>query len=304
MIKMTRRATLTAGAALPFAAALPAAAAAPKQGALLRDVRRFALGDLEVATLLANTLTNPTPPQEIFGMNVDAETFAEVSEAAFIPSDVSQFFFTPTLVNTGDNLVLFDTGQTAEDIVSAVEAAGYATGDIDTVVLTHMHGDHIGGLMSDGAPTFANAAYVTGQVEFDAWAEQGDETFEANVRPLAEKMTFLADGQDAVPGITAMAAFGHTPGHMAYRLSSGDKSLLIAGDIANHYVWSLAHPDWEVKFDMDKEMAAQTRREVLGMLAAEKMPMIGYHMPFPAIGFVETRDDGFRWVPESYQMML
>ena len=304
MIKMTRRATLTAGAALPFAAALPAAAAAPKQGALLRDVRRFALGDLEVATLLANTLTNPTPPQEIFGMNVDAETFAEVSEAAFIPSDVSQFFFTPTLVNTGDNLVLFDTGQTAEDIVSAVEAAGYATGDIDTVVLTHMHGDHIGGLMSDGAPTFANAAYVTGQVEFDAWAEQGDETFEANVRPLAEKMTFLADGQDAVPGITAMAAFGHTPGHMAYRLSSGDKSLLIAGDIANHYVWSLAHPDWEVKFDMDKEMAAQTRREVLGMLAAERMPMIGYHMPFPAIGFVETRDDGFRWVPESYQMML
>ena len=304
MTLMTRRAALGAGAALPIAAVLPAQAAAPMQEPTVQNARRFMLGDLEVTALLANTLTNPTPPQEIFGMNVDAETFAAVSAEAFIPADVNQFFFTPTLVNNGESLILFDTGQSPEDITAAVEGAGYATGDIDTVVLTHMHGDHIGGLMANGTPTFANAAYVTGQTEFDAWSAMENEGLETKVRPLAEKMTFIGDGQDAAPGITAMAAFGHTPGHMSYRLSSGVKSLLIAADLANHYVWSLAYPDWEVKFDMDKEAAANSRRTILGMLASERMPMIGYHMPFPAVGYVETRGDGFRWVPESYQMML
>ncbi len=304
MTRMSRRAAMGSAALLPFAVALPARAAAPVREPLRQTIRRFGLGDLEVTTLLAGTLTNPTPPQEIFGMNVDAETFAQVSEAAFLPTDVSQFFFTPTLVNTGESLILFDTGQTPEAIAAAVEAAGYGTGDVDTVILTHMHGDHIGGLMGDGGPTFANAAYVTGQAEYDAWAETGDAGFDTKVRPLADRMTFLADGQDAAPGITAVAAFGHSPGHLVYRLTSGETSLLVAADLANHYVWSLAHPDWEVKFDMDKATAAESRRRVLGMVAAERMPMIGYHMPFPAVGYVETAGDGFRWVPESYQLML
>ncbi|MGB3555799.1 MAG: MBL fold metallo-hydrolase [Jannaschia sp.] len=305
MTRITRRAALAATAAMPLTAlALPSLAAAPKREPVQQNIRRFGLGDLEVTTLLANTVTNPSDPQTIFGMNVDTETFAEVSREAFLPTDATQFFFTPTLVNTGESLVLFDTGQSAADIVAAVEAAGYTPDDVDTIVLTHMHGDHIGGLMQDGAPTFVNAAYVTGQVEYDAWAAAPSEGFTAMVEPLADRMTFLADGQDAVPGITAMAAFGHTPGHMTYRLSSGDRSLLIAADLANHYVWSLAYPDWEVRFDMDKEAAAQSRRTVLGMLAAERMPMIGYHMPFPAVGYVEAREDGFRWVPESYQFML
>ncbi|UWQ16313.1 MBL fold metallo-hydrolase [Jannaschia sp. M317] len=303
-MNLSRRAALGATAALPFTAALPALAAAPKKDAMIQNVRRFGLGDLEVTTLLANTVTNPNDPQTIFGMNVDAQTFLAASEAAFIPSDVNQFFFTPTLVNTGDNLVLFDTGQSGDGIAKVIEEAGYATGDVDTVIITHMHGDHIGGLMRDGSPTFENASYVTGQAEYDAWAAQDNDGFKSNVAPLADRMTFLADGQDALPGITAMAAFGHTPGHMTYRLSSGDKSLLVAADLANHYVWSLANPDWEVRFDMDKAAAAASRRKVLGMLAAERMPMIGYHMPFPAVGYVEARGDGFHWVPESYQMML
>ena len=134
MTLMTRRAALGAGAALPIAAVLPAQAAAPMQEPTVQNARRFMLGDLEVTTLLANTLTNPTPPQEIFGMNVDAETFAAVSAEAFIPADVNQFFFTPTLVNNGESLILFDTGQSPEDITAAVESAGYATGDIDAVV--------------------------------------------------------------------------------------------------------------------------------------------------------------------------
>nr|WP_319530606.1 hypothetical protein [uncultured Cohaesibacter sp.] len=86
-------------------------------------------------------------------------------------------------------------------------------------------------------------------------------------------------------------------------LDSDDKQLLLMADLANHYVWSLAYPDWEVRFDMDKEMAAKSRRKVLGMLATDRIPLIGYHMPFPAAGFVETNGDGFRYVPVSYQLM-
>jgi glyoxylase-like metal-dependent hydrolase (beta-lactamase superfamily II) len=237
-------------------------------------------------------------------MNVDPETFAEVSRDAFIPTDRAQFFFTPTVVQTGGNVILFDTGLGAEGITGALEQAGIAPGDVTHVVLTHFHGDHIGGLMADGSPTFANAEYLTGQAEYDYWAANPNEGFTNMVQPLAEGMRFLADGDEVAPGVAAMAMFGHTPGHMGYMLSSGDESLLITADMTNHYVWSLAHPDWEVRFDMDKEAAAATRRRVLGMVAAERIPMLGYHMPFPAMGFVEASGDGFRWVPESYQLMI
>jgi glyoxylase-like metal-dependent hydrolase (beta-lactamase superfamily II) len=303
---LTRRQTLLSGAALPFAAAAsvrPAAAQAAETppNAIKNS---FMLGDFQVSTLLAGTRTVENP-QEIFGLNVSPEEFAEVSEANFIPTDRAQFFFTPTVVDTGNGVVLFDTGTDAAGITEALAAAGYAPEDIGTVVLTHMHGDHIGGLTAeDGTPTFANAAYVTGQVEFDHWAAQGDEGFEAKVRPFADRFTFIGDEGEAAPGITGMAAFGHTPGHMVYRLSSGDRQVLLMADLANHYVWSVAYPDWEVRFDADKAAAAESRRRVLGMAAAERMPVIGYHMPFPGMGFIDTRGDGFHYVPTSYQMML
>jgi glyoxylase-like metal-dependent hydrolase (beta-lactamase superfamily II) len=237
-------------------------------------------------------------------MNVDAETFAQVSRDAYIPTDAAQFFFTPTVVRTGGELILFDTGLNAAGITAALAAAGHAPEDVTHVVLTHMHGDHIGGLMQDGSPTFANAAYTTARAEFDHWAQAGNDGFEANVAPLAEQMSFVEDGAEIAPGVTAMAMHGHTPGHTGYMLSSGDRSLLITADLANHYVWSLGHPDWEVRFDMDKDAAAATRRRVLEMVAAERIPMLGYHMPFPAMGYVEASGDGFRWIPESYQLML
>jgi len=114
-----------------------------------------------------------------------------------------------------------------------------------------MHGDHIGGLlMEDGSPTFANARYVTGQVEYDAWAKLGNERFDQKVRPVG-------------------------------------------------------FPDWEVKFDQDKAAAAQTRKALFGMLAADRVPFVGFHMPFPGLGYVEARpDDRFHYVPVSYQLML
>ncbi len=304
-VKLTRRAALVAGAALPLAAAAPRPIAA-QAAAGLTNARQnsFDLGGFRVSTILAGTRT-VEEPQTIFGLNASPEEFAEASAANFIPTDKAQFFFTPTVVNTGSEVVLFDTGLAAGGTLPALAEAGYAPEDIDVVVLTHMHGDHIGGLMNDGQPTYANARYVTAQAEFDAWAARGNEGFDNNVRPLADKMTFIGDGGSVVSGITGMAAFGHTPGHMVYMLDSQDEQVLLIADLANHYVWSLAYPDWEVRFDMDKAAAAESRKRVLGMLAADRVPMIGYHMPFPAMGFVETRGEGgFRYVPATYQMML
>jgi filamentous hemagglutinin family protein len=209
----------------------------------------------------------------------------------------------PTLVNTGSERILFDTGLDAVGVTAALAAAGYTPADVTHVVLTHMHPDHIGGLTDDsGAATFANAAYVAGQAEFDFWAAQANEGFEAKVRPQADRMTFIGDGGAVRSGITGVAAFGHSSGHMTYMLESGGAQLMLIADTANHHVWSLAYPDWEVRFDADKAAAAATRRAILGMAAADRFPIIGYHLPFPAAGYVETRGDGFHYVPVSYQL--
>jgi glyoxylase-like metal-dependent hydrolase (beta-lactamase superfamily II) len=301
---LTRRAILGSAAALPLAAMTGTArAAAPMLGAATTRFNRVTLGDFEVTTLLAATMPRPEP-QTIFGLNVSAEEFAQVSAANNIPIDQAQFFFTPTVINTGTELVLFDTGLNPDAITGALAAAGYTPDQVDVVVITHMHGDHIGGLMGESGATFPNARYVTASTEYDHWAAAGNEGFDAKMRPLAEKTEMIGDGASVASGITAMSAPGHTPGHTAYMIESGGKSLVIAADFANHYVWSLGYPDWEVKFDMDKAQAAATRRKVLDMLAADKIPFIGYHMPFPAVGYVETRGDGFQYVPASYQLML
>lgn len=309
---LSRRNTLTLGAALLAAPALltglrpgPAAAAGGLQGNAVAPFHRFTLGAFEVTALLAGARTTDKP-QEIFGLNASADDFAALSAANFIPADRTRNSFTPTLVNTGSELVLFDTGLGAEGTLAAMTAAGLTPDQVDTVVITHMHGDHIGGLMqADGTtPTFANARYVTGAVENNHWAGAANEGYDKNLRPLAEKTTYLDDGGSVTGGITAMAAFGHSPGHMAYMLESGGQRLVLTADTANHYVWSLQQPDWEVRYDADKAAAAAVRRQVFGMLAADKVPFIGYHMPFPALGFVEAKDQGFRFVPASYQFLM
>lgn len=302
---LTRRMALFAGAALPFVPMLtPAAAraAAPLQGPAQPLFHRVRLGGFEVTTLLAGSRAGENP-QETFGLNVSPEEFARVSAENFLPADRSFNSFAPVLVNTGAELVLFDTGLSPEGITAALAAAGIAPEQVDVVVLTHMHGDHIGGL-GGASPTFAKARYVTGAVEHNTWSKAGNEGFEANVVPLNDRFTFLDDGGSVVSGITAMAAPGHTPGHFAYLLESGGARMALLADTTNHYVWSLARPDWEVRFDQDKAEAAATRRKMLGMLASERIPFAGYHMPFPGIGYVETAGDGFRYVPASYQLMF
>lgn len=303
--KLSRRTVLAGAAAMPVASALgaPVFAGAPMLGAQNALFNRVRLGDFHVTTILAAS-SKIQNPQNIFGINVTPEEFAAASVAANIPSDITRFFFTPTVVNTGADLILFDTGLAATGTKAALAEAGYSPDQIDVVVITHMHPDHVGGLMENGAPTYPNARYVTGAIEYDSWDMSGNEVYEAQMRPLAEQTKFITGGDSVASGITAMDAFGHTPGHMTYMLESNGKQLLLGADFANHYVWSLAHPDWQVRFDQDKETAAVTRRRILDMLAADAMPMVGYHMPWPGLGFVETRGDGYHYVPHTYQLML
>lgn len=309
-VKFTRRTALAAAAALPLAAtarSASASASAELAKAPASHTRSFKLGDFTVTTLLdgSRPVENPQP---IFGGGASDAEFAATSAQNFIPTDVAQFFFTPTLVDTGQEKILFDTGLGQGGIQMALAEVGLTPQDIDVVVLTHMHPDHIGGMTTAGAETFSKARYITGRQEFDFWGTEAEgnrigDLMAKKVTPFAEKLSFLEDGGSVASGISAVASFGHTPGHMGYMLDSGGQQLMLTADLANHYVWSFAHPDWEVKFDMDKEAATGARRQVLDMLASTRTPMIGYHMPFPAAGYVETRGSGFRFVPVSYQMM-
>ncbi|WP_118133264.1 MBL fold metallo-hydrolase [Oceanicella sp. SM1341] len=318
---VSRRAALALAAAGAAGAGLapglrPASAAVPTQGGARPGWYRFSLGGMEVTTLL-DGLRIGEGPHPTFGADQEAGTVASLLEENFLPTDRFANGFTPVLVNTGSSLVLFDTGLGAGargngmgKLTDRLSAAGVNPDDIDTVVITHMHGDHIGGLMEDGAPAFANASYVMGQAEYDFWTadaqktgptERGAAGVAANVVPLAEKTTFIAPGDSVAPGIEAMEAFGHTPGHLVFHLESEGARLMLTADTVNHYVVSMQRPDWEVAYDMDKAAAAATRRKVLGMIAEERIPFAGYHMPFPALGYLEARDEGFRFVPASYQ---
>lgn len=281
-----------------------------------RAFRTLKLGSFKV-TVISDGKRASGNPHETFGTNQPAEAVAALLGENFLPTGAFVNGFSPTLVETGSDLVLFDTGfgeggreAGMGQLAEGIRAAGYAPEQVSVVVITHMHGDHIGGLMEGGKPAFANARYVTGQVEYDFWkdtarvgtpAENGHKTMLEKVVPLAEKTTFIADGAEVVPGISAIAAFGHSPGHMIYRLESEGQALILTADTANHYVLSLQRPDWEVRFDMDKAEAAATRKNIFDMVATDRLPFIGYHMPFPAVGFVERKDTGYRFVPVSYQ---
>ncbi|MFN4088493.1 MAG: MBL fold metallo-hydrolase [Alphaproteobacteria bacterium] len=321
--RLTRRAALVAtvggAVAAPFIQRGGLVqAAAPQRGPARPHFYRFKVGAFEVTTLLDGYI-QLDGPHPIFGENQPADAVQAYASENRLPPDRMEISFTQVLVNTGDQLVLFDAGNpearrpTAANLTAAMAAAGYDPSQVDVVVVTHMHPDHIGGLMRDGKPVFPNARLVTGETEYDFWSkperlsgptENAAKLVQANVVPLADKTTFIKDGAEVVPGIRAMAAFGHTPGQMAYHVESDGKRFLIFADVTNHYVMSLQRPDWHVRFDMDKEAAVATRKRVLDMLAADGIPATGYHMPFPAVGYVEKAGEGYRWVPASYQLNL
>lgn len=323
-LAMSRRALLTAGVAagavaLPLSGGLrPAMAAAPMLGASRANHYRFVLGKFEITTILDAFRTSTTGPHPTFGNNQDPAAVAAYAQANFLPGDKSANYFTPVIVNTGSQLVVFDSGlggaaPNGGIFASRMRDIGYDPANVDLVVLTHFHGDHIGGLVSGGNPAFPNARYVAGQVEYDFWTspnrvgspqENGHKLSLSNVARFAEKTTFIKDGDTVAPGITAVETFGHSPGHLSYHLESEGRRLLVWGDVCNHYVMSLQQPDWFASFDFDKPMAVISRKKILDMAATDRIASTAYHLPFPAVGFVERAGTSYRWVPASYQFDL
>jgi glyoxylase-like metal-dependent hydrolase (beta-lactamase superfamily II) len=250
-----------------------------------------------------------------------------LARANHIDAGRYQHPFTPTLVNTGKELVLFDTGNGALSreysqfqgrlpdghLVEHLRHAGYTENDVDVVVITHGHPDHIGGLLRDGKPVFPNARYVFGAAEYDFWIRGENvrpertfhrELFVTIAKPLAERATFIKPGNDVVSGIQAIDAAGHSPGMMAFLVENAGKRLLNWADTCGHYIISLARPDLHLDVDDDKDRAVEIRRRLLDMAATDGLLVTGYHMPFPAIGYIVREPAGFRWVPHGYQMDL
>ncbi len=325
--KLTRRKALTLGAAGATSALisiggapLSALAKAPMLGPSLASHHRFTLGDFEITTFLDGTL-KISGLFPAFGAEQFQEDVDEVAKANFLPTGGFEMSYAPVLVNTGKELILFDTGNGATKrpdrgkLARALKGAGYTPEQVDIVVITHYHPDHIGGLNEGGKPIFPNARYIAGATEHNFWspkqlAESGGslasraKLVQSHVVPLADKITFFKDGQDVVSGIRALASDGHTPGHLAYHLESKGRRLLLWGDAIVHQIFSFQKPDWKFTGDMDHEKAAATRVKLLGMAAADRIPVTGYHLPFPSVGYVEALGEGFRFVPASYQFRM
>ena len=317
-MQTTRRTLMTGGLALGAAAALSptARAAEAMQGVSPANMHRYKIGGFEVTALL--DFKRPTDkPETIFGTNQKPEDVAALLEANFLPPDKMVNMFTPIVVNTGKELVLFDTGLGAANggqLQERLKAAGISPEQIDVVVITHCHPDHIGGVATEGKPSFPNARYAIGETEYQFWSaperlsggtEGPAKLVAANLTPFRDKMTFLKDQGEVVSGIRAVAAHGHTPGHMTFHIESAGSRLLLGADFCNHYVLSLQRPDWEVRFDADKTAAAATRKKLLDMIAADRIPFTSYHMPFPAVGYVEkSGEGGYRYVPATYQLIM
>ncbi|MEG6507585.1 MBL fold metallo-hydrolase [Methyloligella sp. 2.7D] len=328
---LSRRSVLASAAALAAGPLIgqgvtsAAFAKAPFLGAARPDHYRFKLGTFEI-TMVADARAMLDGPWPIVGEDQEPEVVAQLMRANLLPESRFRPGFTPMVVNTGEALILFDTGNGADGFVprpdggwlaAQLEPAGFSPDQFDVVVLSHCHPDHIGGMMEAGAPLFPNARYVAGAKEFDFWNKedrlsaspddiefQTAQLFRKHMLPVAEKLSFIEPGDEVVPGIRVVEAFGHTPGHLGFHLESDGKQFLFWGDCAHHQVASLARPDWHAFFDMDKEKGAETRRRIYAMAAAERLPVAGYHMPFPSVGFVEKAQDGYRWLPVSYQLDL
>ncbi|MBN9281147.1 MAG: MBL fold metallo-hydrolase [Hyphomicrobium denitrificans] len=313
---------LAAAPALALATSSNARASAALLGAAQPKFYRFKLGEFEITTISDSDvfIDGPFP---LIGANASEPDVHALMRDNLLPERKYQPGFTPTIVNTGKQLILLDAGNGANGFVprpsggwlaAQLGPAGFKPEDIDVVALSHGHPDHVGGIIENGKPLFPNARYVIGQIEHDFWTPEGKlpddlekfaQVYRANSKPVMEKINFIKPGDDVVTGIRAIEAYGHTPGHLAFMIESGGKSLLWWGDCAHHQVASLARPDWHCVFDADKPQAAATRRRVFDMAATDRLPVIGYHMPFPSIGFVERiAPESYGWLAHTYQLNL
>lgn len=319
MTHLTRRHVLAGATAIALSSGghvAPSVAQTPAAGT---GFHRHKVGDIEITVLFdgarpGKLTASPT-------RSASLEQFQDALAASNLPRDEISSVFHPLAIRTGGRLILIDTGNGPRSVQAGTgqmlanfAAAGFDPKQVDTVIISHFHGDHIGGLVTlDGAPAFPNAEIKVPLDEWNYWlddvnmnrAAEGSNLRNAhnNVRRVfgaipGKNLTKFEDGKEVAPGITAMATPGHTPGHTSFVIASGSDKLLVQADVTSGIALVFVqNPDWFGGGDMDGPMAVQTRRKLYDMLAAEKMRMTGYHLPFPAMGRIEKNGSGYNFVP-------
>jgi glyoxylase-like metal-dependent hydrolase (beta-lactamase superfamily II) len=323
MTQITRR-SLVAGTMLATAAtALPrrAAANAPAVGKQAASIYRYKIGDFEMTAIHDGVWIRPI--DEKFVRNVPFEEVQKVLTDAFLPKDKLPIPFTTLLVNTGSKLVLLDTGTggqlapTAGTMTANLVAAGIDPKSIDVIVISHFHPDHINGIKTkDNELVFPNAEILVPAPEWAFWMDDGKmstapEGLQGNFRNvrrvfgnIAKDVRQFEPGREVAPGITSIAAYGHTPGHVAFAVASGNQSMLVLSDTTNHPWLFAKNPEWQAIFDMDGNMAVDTRKKLLDRASADRMLVQGYHFRFPASGYIGRDGKGYNFVPVMWQPAL
>jgi glyoxylase-like metal-dependent hydrolase (beta-lactamase superfamily II) len=278
---------------------------------------RFKLGDFE-ATVVSDGTLNLGPAAGLYP-KTPKETVEGVLASQFQPTAPVVVQENCLVLNTGDKLVLFDSGMgsykafgpNAGRLESTLTASGIKPEDVDAIILTHGHIDHLSGIMSDdGKRLFPNAQIIMSKVEHDFWTDEARtsstgvmkllvDSARKNLLPNKDRMVFVEDGKEAIKGVSVVSSRGHTPGHTSYLLSSGGQNFLYTGDSVTNTAISFSHPEWVFGFDADPGMASETRKRVLDMAAQDKLTVIGYHFAFPGIGNVAKEGAAYRFVPAA-----
>jgi len=257
----------------------------------------FKLGSLKLAAL-RDAAANAPNDAKVFGIDVGIEAVDKVLAAAGVPTGQISLSVSALLVRTPGHVVLIDTGYGAPRgiLLASLAAAKVTPAEVTDVLISHGHGDHVGGLVNaDGKPVFAMATVRMAAAE---WASiQSQPTNAKLVAAIGAQVKPFEAGAAVLPGITSVDLNGHTPGHSGYRVESRGKRLLAIGDMAHSYIISLAKPDWAMGYDRDRKLGAERRRSVLGQLADSGDLVFSPHFPYPGTGHVVRAGDGFAWKP-------
>ncbi|HEY5802624.1 MAG TPA: MBL fold metallo-hydrolase [Lysobacter sp.] len=283
-------------------AAKPAPASATKP-AEQADVFRFRIGALDAFALKDGDI-EAANDGKTFAVGQSTADVAALLTAAGQPTDTLHLSIQPLLVRSGAKVLLFDTGAAdasfarAGRLPASLRAANVEPSQVTDIFISHRHQDHVGGLLTrDGALGFPNAAIHLSAAEWEAL--KGDKDAAALVAAITPKVVTFQPGAELVPGVvTAVNIAGHTTGHSAYEIASGDDRLLYIGDAAHHFVISVQRPEWTVAYDENAPVAQASRRALLQRANDGNVRVYAVHFPFPGLGHIKAQGDSFVWVPE------